>query len=835
MRTIFRWMAVGIAAAAVRPAPAAPPAPPAASKAAVPSLLPRALAGPWREVGAIVFCTRTRYDDGHWYANIGYYCDDENRKAYAGNGAPDDGKLCRLDVRTGEVTVLLDAKGGSVRDPQVHYDGRTILFSHRPAGTDHYHLYEIGADGSGLRQVTDGAFDDIEPAYLPDGDIVFVSTRCRRWVNCWYTQVATMHRCDADGRGIRSLSANTEHDNTPWVLPDGRLLYMRWEYVDRSQVEYHALWASNPDGTGQTIFYGNMHSWIVMLDAKPIPGTADIVATFSPGHGRNEHAGTITVVSAARGPDDRSMARALHKGADHRDPWALSPDLFMAATGNRIVLLDTQGRQETLYTHPGGTAVHEPRPIQPRPREPIVCSKVRPEEPTGRLVLADVYRGRNLPGVKRGEIRKLLVLESLPKPVNFSGGMDLTSWSGTFTLERVLGTVPVEADGSAYFEAPAMRQLFLVALDERDLSVKRMQSWMSVMPGETLSCVGCHEERVLAPEGRPGGRLEAMARPPSRIRPFEGLPDVPDFHRDVQPILDRHCVSCHGPERHAGGLSLAGDLGPHWAISYFSLLARRQVADGRNGLGNQAPRTIGSSASPLLQKAGGGHHEVKTTPAEWRTLWLWIEAGAPYAGSYAGLRNTAQQNLAGAAHGAAMGGVTPVLRKRCAECHGGDGPPAARAPAIPYVDRDRREEEKRAGHPLGQYERVVFENDPMARYSANVILNLSRPECSALLLAPLAKPAGGWESCGAVFKDRGDPDYQAILAALRRGQAAYGAPRWGEAGFQPNPQYVREMKKYGILPADFDPARGTIDFFDTDQRYWESFWHRPPPLASAPR
>ena len=170
-------------------------------------------------------------------------------------------------------------------------------------------------DGSGLRQLTDGPYDDIEPAYLPDGGIVFVSSRCRRWVNCWLTQVAVLHRCDADGSNLRALSANVEHDNTPWPLPDGRVLYQRWEYVDRSQVDYHHLWTANPDGTAQMVYYGNLHPGIVMIDAKPIPGTPKVVAIFSPGHGHREHDGAITVVDPRYGPDDpraprRSVARA---------------------------------------------------------------------------------------------------------------------------------------------------------------------------------------------------------------------------------------------------------------------------------------------------------------------------------------------------------------------------------------------------------------------------------------------------------------------------------------------------------------------------------------------
>ncbi|MDR2850024.1 MAG: hypothetical protein LBW77_05735, partial [Verrucomicrobiota bacterium] len=493
------------------------------------ALLDEALSGPLKDAAEIVFCTRSKYDDGHWYANIGYYCDDTAKKAYAGNGKPDTGALYRYDLRTQKKTVILDAQGGSVRDPHVDYDGRTILFSYRLAGTDYYHLHEIQPDGTGLRQLTSGPWDDYEPCRLPDGDIMFVSTRCKRWVSCWYTQVGTLHRCRPDGSAIAAVSSNIEHDNTPAVLPDGRILYMRWEYVDRSQVEYHHLWTMNPDGTGVNVFYGNMRSWTVMIDALPVPGTQEVLASFSPGHGANDHAGVATLVSQQQGPDAPEAAVPLkHKGRI-RDPYPITRDLFMMARDASIVLMTRDSREQVLYTDPD-TPVHEPRLLRPRPREPVIPSRVNPAAPSGQFVLADVYQGRNMAGVQRGDIKKLLVLEVLPKPVNFSGGMDLTSFSGTFNLERVLGTVPVEADGSASFLAPAGRSLFFVALDAADLSVKRMQSFANLMPGETFTCVGCHEERAGAAEAsRADPTLLALKRPPSAIQRFEGFPDVPDF------------------------------------------------------------------------------------------------------------------------------------------------------------------------------------------------------------------------------------------------------------------------------------------------------------------
>ena len=230
----------------------------------------------------------------------------------------------------------------------------------------------------------------------------------------------------------------------------------------------------------------------------------------------------------------------------------------------------------------------------PGTREPVPAQRGVPQRDTGTLVLADVYRGRNMGGVTRGEIRELLVLETLPKPINFTGSGDPISYNGTFTLERVVGTVPVEADGSAYFEVPALRSFLFVALDEDGLAVKRMQSFLTVQPGETMSASAATRG---APR-RPAGRRRASSRSaaPSAVRPVPGVPDVFDFPRDIQPILDRHCVRCHDYDRRDGGVVLCGDRGPFFSHSFWTLTVRGQFSDGRNA--GRATIRRGLSAAP---------------------------------------------------------------------------------------------------------------------------------------------------------------------------------------------------------------------------------------------
>jgi hypothetical protein len=810
-------------------------------------LLRRFLQGPMADIEDVVFAERVPGND-HWYANFGYYrCGNQE---YPEQRLPDDwrpapifkrgGRLCRLSLRTGKLTVLLDDPDGGVRDPQVHYDAGKILFSYRRGGQSHYHLYEIGVDGTGLRQLTEGPFDDVEPTYLPDGGIIFCSSRAKRVVNCWRTPVATLYRCDADGSGVRAISANIEHDNTPWPLSDGRVLYMRWEYVDRNQLAFHHLWTANPDGTGQMVFYGNQypgtatmnarptpvpgkHPGIAMLDAKPIPGTKKVVASFSPSHGRPEHMGAVTVVDPTNGPDDVYAARPVSQpGRLFRDPYPISEDCFLAAGSQGILVMDGEGNSEVVYrgSTSGPLQCHEPRPLRSRVRERVIPSHVDLDEPIGRLVLSDIYEGRNMGDASRGEIRKLLVLEQLPKPVNFSGGPWPLTIGGSFTLARVLGTVPVETDGSAHFEVPALRPVFFVALDEHDLSVKRMQSFIALQPGETMSCVGCHEQRVKSPHGQLA--LSSLDRRPSRIEPIGGVPDVLDFPRDVQPILDRHCVECHCPERYEGRVDLTGDHTPLFAQSYWTIIQRGLVADGRNeSYGNRAPRTIGSSASRLMELVDGSHYDARLSEREQTIVRLWIETSATYSGTYAAL-------------GSGMEPVAlpvEVFERRCGECHGSEPNTKPRigtglyftfgksGPPLPLVHE--LDELKRIRGTMG-YFKFGRDRTPQS------LCNLTRPDKSLLVRAPLSSEAGGLGMCEpAVFPNTGDADYQAIVAAIRSAAKRHAEQkRFDMPGFRPNDYYLRQMQRFGVLPDDLEPD-DPIDAYAADQAYWQSFWYRP--------
>ncbi|NLX56777.1 MAG: hypothetical protein GXY58_16850 [Planctomycetaceae bacterium] len=790
----------------------------------------------------IVFVERALYEDGHYYRNFGG--DAVNPDAWF--HAPDGSRVCKINLRTKQLTVIMEVETGDIRDPRVHYDGKKLLFAYRKGGTHNYNLYELNIDGTGLKQLTFGEkWDDFGPEYLPDGGIIFVSSRGKRFIPCNHSPGAQIFRMNGDGSDILCLSANNVRDDRPTVMPNGKILYDRWEYVDSSIETYHDVWTMNPDGTNQMIAYGGTvrppTRVFAKCDPMPIPGTDHkIAAVFTPAVGHRENAGNVMVIDLSMGPDDPAAARQISPprdlGGHHflsfgmgggrvgfRDPYPLSEDCFLVAEDMSLYVMDGSGTLQEF--HRAEKMVHDPRVLRARPREPVVPSRLDRQSTVGRFVLTDVYRGRpeEMDGIQRGSIKKLLILEDLPKPISYYSLPGMISMDGTHTLRRVLGTVPVEADGSASFEAPPLRSLYFVALDENNIAVKRMQSYTMLMPGETQGCIGCHEHRTSTAANATGvsggGSLMALNRHPSKIEPTPGVPEVFHYPRDIQPIWDRHCVSCHSAEKPERRVILTGDRNEWFTQSYYTLFAYNQISDtfGRYNteFRSHKPYGFGTGASPLMNKIDGSHYDVKLAKQEHDTVRLWIEASAYYHGTYS-VYNREESAVAGALCnnvkveiGIPLDGI---VNNRCLWCHD-------------------------SAASMGQRVRKGKMNVPKHCWN---LYNLSYPEKSMILLAPLAKEAGGYGWCkdgygqAVVFRDKTDPDFQVILRTIQAAKTQQEKAGWYELpGWQPNPHYVRWMKRWDILPERFDAAKDPIDPFETDEAYWRSLWYCPPEAKTA--
>ncbi len=563
--------------------------------------------------------------------------------------------------------IVYENPRAAIFDLNVSYDARTLWFSMREGYEDNWHLYEINVDGTGLRQITHGPYHDFAPAELADGRLVFVSTRVKSFNMCAWELATALFTVARDGSGIRQLTANTLNEFSPQVLPDGRILYTRWEYVDRDVKWRQKLWTVNPDGTQVQLYHGNtIRDPAVVWQARPIPETDAVVATFAPHHGWPLGAiGTVTKshgVEAPRGVGLHWITQEYPEILDHaqltewayRDPFPIARDRFLVAYGGgrkaaeprfRIYLLTADDRRALVWDD-DQTSCTWPLPLAPRPRPPVLIDQPwLAGETTAVFLLQSVYAGLG-PGIVPGEVRWLRVLEQIPKfPVNETEGgrwriyeMNPVMGQRCYYARRCLGVVPVEADGSACFRVPAFRELYFQALDAEGRAIQSMGSAVSLVPGERQTCIGCHENRHTSPPAKPP---RAARKPPVTPEPYSwGNDGRIEFCVLVQPVLDRHCVRCHAGAKPDGGLNLSGDKTRFFNMAYDSLFSRQLVYSIRLTANDSQvipPKQAFAFASRLRDYIEGrakGHEEIVLTREERERLYVWMDSNANYYGRY---------------------------------------------------------------------------------------------------------------------------------------------------------------------------------------------------------
>ncbi len=609
----------------------------------------------------LVFVTRPQYRRDHHNTATMFQTGEINTRSYRGGGA-----LKKIDFAAGgKVTIIHDpGPEGTIRDPGVSFDGERIVFSMRKNIEDDYHIYEINADGSGLRQLTamPGVFD-IDPVYISGGDIIFTSSREPKYCMCNRHIMGNLYRMEGDGANIYQIGKSTLFEGHAAVMPDGRILYYRWEYVDRNFGDAQGLWVVNPDGTNHAIYWGNnTNSPGGVIDGRIIPGTQLCLCTFTSCHDRPW--GAVAIIDRSRGVDGREpvvgtwpadAVTLVGKGnydmfkqvkPKYEDPYPLDDDYFLASrqVGKKeqmgIFLLDTFGNEILLHTEPPGC--YDPMPLAPRKNPPVKPITRDFKNENGIFYIQDVYIGTHMDGVERGDARYLRVVES-PEKKNWTH----PSWGGqgvhcpginwhSFENKRVLGTVPVEPDGSAHFSCPADRFVFFQLLDENGMMIQSMRSGTIIQSGERQGCVGCHENRVRDVPGRDRVKPAALGRPPDPMEGFQGETRIFSFQRDVQPIFDARCVKCHDFGKPAGKkLRLCGDRAVCFSASYVDLWSRGFInCVGGGPAAIRPPRSWGSHASTLTGVIRGNHpkHEkdLELTEKEVQTVITWMDLNAPY-------------------------------------------------------------------------------------------------------------------------------------------------------------------------------------------------------------
>ncbi|MBW1864645.1 MAG: hypothetical protein JRI64_03175 [Deltaproteobacteria bacterium] len=685
----------------------------------------------------IIFAKHTHLGGTHYAYTEGQSDAQRNERWYNPGGGI---YLMEMDGIYPKVKTLLEDPMGMIRDPDVSYDGKRVLFSWRKSEfDDDYHLYEMNLENSEIRQLTSGErVADYEGAYLPNGDIVFNSTRCIQTVDCWWTEVSNIYTCDKDGKYLRRLSFDQVHTNYPQVTHDGRIIYTRWEYNDRSQVWTQPLFQMNPDGTAQREFYGNSSYFpTTLLHGRSIPGSNKVLA-IATGH-HSSQSGKLILIDPAKGRQENSGAQLIspvrETAAERIDsygqwgeqfiyPYPLNETEYLVTyvpavwprsrygellyhrniyfemvtdgtiKGKSTLLrfknyfMTVDGRRELLTADPFISCSQQ---IPLRRRHPTVrVSTVDYRQAFGSYYLKDVYHGKGLQGIKRGTVKKLRVvaLEYRAAGIGVNGnrgpaGGALVSTpvaigNGTWDVKVVLGETPVYADGSAFFYVPARTPVYFQAIDAKGHVVQTMRSWSTLQPNENLSCVGCHERKNETPPHR-GHITTAMKKGASHLDHFYGAPRGFSFPREIQPILDRHCISCHknrksvlemiavidgkevqlpkdkkllqGPFSLLGELSIDYRAGRRWSDAYLNLTHSHAYKGGKhiygqwdhtvvNWISPQSPPEVlppyhkGAAKSSMMKMLEKGHEEVILSKEETDKLACWIDLLVPYCGDY---------------------------------------------------------------------------------------------------------------------------------------------------------------------------------------------------------
>jgi len=638
----------------------------------------------------IVFLKRRRFICQMLHEYLGYYYDYED---IAGGGVyvlDEPGRSLKIrDLVEGRLP------RGNYATLSLSYDALTIYFAFAERAATkpqfyspqrrHFHIYAMDADGSNLRRLTDGPNDDFDPCPLPDGGIAFMSTRRGGFARCnnpWEPLPSyTLHRMNASGQHVQTLSYHETSEWHPSVLADGRIVYCRWDYVDRSAANYHGLWATNPDGSNPTILFGNYTRRInACFQPRAIPGSNKIV--FVAGAHHADVGGSLVVLDPVRveldavtGQDRFEPIEVLTpevcfpeapgwpKSYFH-SPLPLSENYFLVAfsfdplpgmgpgvkkdTHTGIYYFDRFGNLELLYRDPDISCMY-PVPVAPRSVSQIASSTADSSlGDEGEFVLVDV-RQSLFPLPTSRPIRHLRIFQVLPKTATHIVNQPRIGHANAESARMLLGTVPVESDGSAYFRAPARKPIYFQAVDQTGRAVQSMRSVTYLQPGERRSCLGCHEPRGRTPANRQG--LLALRRPPSKIQPGPDGTRPFSYPRLVQPILDRHCIRCHDGKtgQLKSKLVLTGAPAGAFSESYESLKPYvRWYEWGGNSITQVVtrPGRIGGDESPLLRVLEDAVHSehVDLGQQDQHHIYIWLDGNAPFYGTYEEEQQVAQRN-----------------------------------------------------------------------------------------------------------------------------------------------------------------------------------------------
>ena len=559
-------------------------------------------------------------------------------------------------------TLFRPRKGVMVADVDLSFDADRLLFSSLDE-RNLWQVFEMKTDGTAVRQVTAGPIaetDNYDPCYLPNGKILFCSAAVMQGVPCvgGKDHVANLYVMDADGSNVRQLCFDQDHNWCPAVMNDGRVVFSRWEYGDTPHYFTRLLFHMNPDGTQQMALNGSNSYWPnSIFYARPIPNDASKVVAVASGHHGVPRMGELVLFDTARGRQEADGALQRIPGYGKKveplivdglvngswpkflHPWPLSDKYFLVSMMDKgsswgIWLVDVFDNMLPLCELPG-YGLFEPVPLRKTPRPPIVPDKVAPSSKEATVYLTDVYTGGGLAGIPRGTVKALRVFEWHYAYENIGGHQNIGVEAG-WDVKRILGTVAVEADGSALFRVPANTPLAVQPLDEQGRALQLMRSWFVGMPGEVLSCVGCHEAQG---NGTPNAHTLASQHAPAAIKPWHGPARGFSFPREVQPVLDAHCTRCHNgqpmPDKKAvpNFADTARGTGG-FTKSYLALHPYTRRPGPESDYHMLSPADYLANTSELIQMLEKGHQGMQLDAEAWDRLTTWIDLNVPDHGTW---------------------------------------------------------------------------------------------------------------------------------------------------------------------------------------------------------
>jgi len=560
----------------------------------------------------------------------------------------------------GEITTIYKPEGTAfVGDVDLHFDGTKMLFS-MPKDGKHWQIFEVGVDGKNLKQVTPSDHADVssyDPCYLPDGNVMYTSTANMQGVPCigGKSHVANMALYNPRTKKTRMLCFEQDHDWCPTLMPNGRVMYLRWEYTDTAHYFTRVMMSMNPDGTNQVAYYGSNSYWPNSLFfARPVPGTATKFVGIVGGHHGIARLGEMVIFDTAKGTHeaDGVVQRISDYGKEVKPiiadrlvdrswplfihPLPLNEKYYFAArpiTRSHkdwgIFLVDVWDNMLLIKAVPGSSLV-EPLPLRATKAPPVVPSKLNPDMKDAILYVQSVYNGPGLKGVPKGTVKSMRVF-TYTYGYRGVGGHTCFGTESGWDAKRILGTVPVHADGSAMFRVPANTPISLQPLDENGSSLQLMRSWLTAMPGEALSCVGCHEASKEAPSPT---RTMAGLKPPAKITPWNGPARGFGYRREVQPVIEKYCGGCHdGTNKKAPNF-----MAKRGGYDTLQLYCRRPGPESDYHMFR--PMEYHSSTSELVQMLTRGHNNVKLAAADMERIRAWIDLNIPYHASWTESRGT---------------------------------------------------------------------------------------------------------------------------------------------------------------------------------------------------